>query len=45
MSTNFVECRYYSFTRISNGHISLLIEATVTWSGLLIVLYVLRMLI
>jgi len=34
-----------NITRISNGHISLLLEATVTWSGMLAVLYVLHMLI
>ena len=34
-----------NITRISNGHISLLLEATVTWSGMLVVLYVLHMLI
>jgi len=32
-------------TRISNVHISALLEVTVTWSGTLVVLYVLRMLI
>jgi len=34
-------------TRLSNGHISVLLEATVTWSGTVVpvVLYVLRMLI
>jgi len=31
-------------TRTSNGHISILLEATVTWSGMLEVLYVLRIL-
>jgi len=34
-----------SNTRIWNGHISLLLEAAVTWSDALVVLYVLRMLI
>jgi len=29
--------------RISNGHISILLEAAVTWSGMLVVLYVLHM--
>ena len=36
--------RNVDITRISNGHISLLLEATVTWSGVLVVLYVLRIL-
>ena len=35
----------FDITRILNGHISLLLEATVTCLGMLVVLYVLRMLI
>ena len=35
--------RNIDITRISNGHISLLLEATVTWLGMIVVLYVLRM--
>jgi len=37
-------CQYYR-TWISNGHISLMLEAMVTWSGMLVVLYVLHRLI
>jgi len=37
--------RNVDITWISNGHISILLEAMVTWSGTLVVLYVLRMLI
>jgi len=32
------------FTRISNGHISVVLEATATWYGTLVALYVLRIL-
>jgi len=35
VTSNFVESRYY---RLSNGHISLLLEARVTWSGMLAVI-------
>ena len=37
-----VSSDFADITRISNGHISVLLEATVTWSGMLEVLYVLR---
>jgi len=37
--------RNVDITRNSNGHISVLLEATITRSGILVVLYVLRMLI
>jgi len=37
--------QYVDITQISRGHISLLLEARVTWSGMLVVLYVLCMLI
>jgi len=30
-------------TQLSNGHISLLLEAMVTWLGMIVVLYVLHM--
>jgi len=35
------EFRVHGMTQISNGHISILLEATVTWSSMLVVLYVL----
>jgi len=37
--------RNVDITQISNGYISVLLETTVTWSGTLVVLYVLHMLI
>jgi len=43
VNSNFL--RNVDITRISNGHISILLEATVTWSGTLVVLYVLHILI
>jgi len=43
--TSVQTLRNVDITRISNGHISQLLQATVTWSETLVVLYVLRMLI
>jgi len=39
------EFKLVDIARISNGHISGLLQGKVTWSGKLVVLYVLRMLI
>ena len=45
MSSNFAECRYYTNFKWPYFPVSLMVEATVTWSGVLVVLYVLHMLI
>jgi len=42
MTSNFTECRY---NRTFKGHISVLLEARVTWLGMLVVLYLLCLLI
>ena len=45
LSCDFKLCRIISVTGLSKGHISMLLDITVTWLGLLVVIYVLCMLI
>jgi len=45
VSSNSAECLYHTnFKSPSNNHLSVLLEATAIWSGMLAVLYVLRIL-